>query len=170
MAGRANGTFQHRRDQAQSTLTQTRRQFLQVYETERSDGVASEKAVLVRVILPGQTVGDDPLDEITGLAKTAGARIVSGLVQRRETPDVTTYLGKGKVEELKALVEHHDADVVIFDNDLAPSQTRNLEKASRRQGARPHRADPRHLRHQRQDRTKPAWPSSWPSSNTRCRG
>jgi GTP-binding protein HflX len=100
-----------------------------VYETERSEGVAREKAVLVRVILPGQVVGDDPLEEITGLVKTAGARIVSGMVQRRETPDVTTYLGKGKVEELKGVVGHHDADVVIFDNDLAPSQTRNLERA-----------------------------------------
>ncbi len=99
-----------------------------MYETERSDGVASEKAILVRVILPNQTEGDDPLDEITGLAKTAGARVVSGLIQRRDTPDVTAYLGKGKVEELKTLVEHHEADVVIFDNDLAPSQTRNLEK------------------------------------------
>jgi len=100
-----------------------------VYETERIDGVAREKAVLVRVILQGQFVGDDPLDEITGLAKTAGARIVAGLTQRRETPDVTTYLGKGKVEELKSAVVGFDADVVIFDNDLAPSQTRNLEKA-----------------------------------------
>jgi GTP-binding protein HflX len=99
-----------------------------VYETERSDGVASEKAVLVRVILDGQSAGDDPLDEITGLAETAGTRIVSGMVQRREKPDVTAYLGKGKIEELKSVVEHHDADVVIFDNDLAPSQTRNLEQ------------------------------------------
>src|SRR5262245_36239019 len=100
-----------------------------VYEIQRSDGVASEKAILVRVILPGQTVGDDPLDEITGLAETAGARVVSGLLQRRETPDVTAYLGKGKIEELTSVVKHHDADVVIFDNDLAPSQTRNLERA-----------------------------------------
>lgn len=100
-----------------------------MYETERSDGVASEKAILVRVILPGQIVGDDPLDEISGLAETAGARVVSGLIQRRERPDVTAYLGKGKIEELKAVAEHHDADVVIFDNDLAPSQTRNLEQA-----------------------------------------
>jgi GTP-binding protein HflX len=100
-----------------------------VYETERSEGIASEKAVLVRVILPGQVEGDEPLDEITGLAKTAGARILTGLVQRREAPDVATYLGKGKVQELKTLVEDRDADVVIFDNDLAPGQTRNLEKA-----------------------------------------
>src|SRR5205814_7751703 len=93
-----------------------------VYETERIDGVASEKAVLVRVILPGQTVGDDPLDEITGLAETAGARVVSGMIQRRETPDVTAYLGKGKIEELKNAVAHRDADVVIFDNDLGSCQ------------------------------------------------
>jgi GTP-binding protein HflX len=99
-----------------------------VYEVQRADGVASEKAILVRVILPDQTAGDDPLDELTGLAKTAGTRIVSGLTQRREVPDVATYLGKGKVQELKALVEHHDADVVIFDNDLHPGQTRNLEQ------------------------------------------
>lgn len=99
-----------------------------MYELERGSGVASEKAVVVRVILPGQYEGDDPLDEISGLAKTAGARVVSGLVQRRETPDVATYLGKGKVEELKNLVEHHEADVILFDNDLNPAQTRNLEK------------------------------------------
>jgi GTP-binding protein HflX len=100
-----------------------------VYEIERAEGVAREKAILVRVILPDQIVGEDPLEEITGLAKTAGARIASGLLQRRETPDVATFLGKGKVQELKALAEHHDADVVIFDNDLNPAQTRNLEQA-----------------------------------------
>ena len=99
-----------------------------MYEVQRADGVASEKAILVRVILPDRTAGDDPLDELTGLAKTAGTRIVSGLTQRREVPDVATYLGKGKVKELKSLVEHHDADVVIFDNDLHPGQTRNLEQ------------------------------------------
>jgi GTP-binding protein HflX len=100
-----------------------------VYEVERAEGVAREKAILVRVILPEQIVGEDPLEEITGLAKTAGARIASGLLQRRETPDVATFLGKGKVQELKTLAEHHDADVVIFDNDLNPGQTRNLEQA-----------------------------------------
>lgn len=100
-----------------------------MHELERSSGVAKEKAILVRVILPGQYEGEDPLDEITGLAKTAGTRIASGLTQRRDKPDVATYLGKGKVEELKNLVAHHEADLVIFDNDLHPGQTRNLEKA-----------------------------------------
>ncbi|MEX2174277.1 MAG: GTPase HflX [Pirellulaceae bacterium] len=97
-------------------------------EVQRAEGVAKEKAILARVLFPDQNPGEDPLDEITGLAKTAGARVASGLVQRREKPDVATFLGKGKVLELKALVEHHDADVVIFDNDLNPGQTRNLEK------------------------------------------
>ena len=81
------------------------------------------------------------------MAEAAGARVVGQLVQRREAPDKTTYLGKGKVEELKTLAAGADADVVIFDNDLSPAQIRNLEKAIGREGARPHRADSGHLRH-----------------------
>jgi GTP-binding protein HflX len=100
-----------------------------VYDTERSQSVAREKTVLVRVVLPEHPHEDEPLDELSGLATTAGARIVGQMVQRRERPDASTYLGSGKVEELKTLVEHHDADVVIFDNDLSPGQARNLEKA-----------------------------------------
>jgi GTP-binding protein HflX len=100
-----------------------------VYELERDNSVASEAAVLVRVILPNQSFDDDPLDELMGLAVTAGASVVSGVTQRREAPDVSTYLGKGKVDEVKQLVDKHAADVVIFDNDLSPGQTRNLEKA-----------------------------------------
>ncbi len=100
-----------------------------MYEIEREKSVASEAAVLVRVILPNQSFDDDPLDELTGLAITSGAKVVSGVTQRREAPDVSTYLGKGKVDEVKLLVDTHSADVVIFDNDLSPGQTRNLEKA-----------------------------------------
>jgi GTP-binding protein HflX len=100
-----------------------------VYETSRADGVAREAALLVGVLLDGRSAGGDPLDELRGLASTAGARVVGELVQRREVPDKTTYLGKGKVEELRGLAEARDADVVLFDNDLAPAQTRNLEKA-----------------------------------------
>jgi GTP-binding protein HflX len=66
---------------------------------------------------------------LTGLAQTAGTEVRAGVVQRRESPDPKTYLGKGKVAELKMLAEMHEADLVIFDNDLSPSQTRNLEKA-----------------------------------------
>ena len=99
-----------------------------MYELDRFQGVAREKAILVRVLLPNQTFELDPLEELDGLASTAGALAVARLVQRRESPDVGSYLGKGKVEELKRLVEVHDADVVIFDNDLSPGQTRNLEQ------------------------------------------
>jgi GTP-binding protein HflX len=96
----------------------------------RSETVVSEAAVLVGVVLPKQQFPGDPLEELEGLAESAGAHIVGRLTQRREAPDKTTYLGKGKVEELRLLTESTDADVVIFDNDLTPAQTRNLEKAT----------------------------------------
>lgn len=100
-----------------------------MHDRQRSQAVNQEAAVLVRVILDGQeTDQDDPLQELSGLAETAGANVFGGLIQRREKPDNTFYIGSGKVEELKQLVEFHAADVVIFDNDLSPGQTRNLEK------------------------------------------
>lgn len=98
-------------------------------QRDRVQSVARELAVLVRVILPDETVGQDPLDELAGLAKTAGSTVVGSLTQRREKPDSTTYLGKGKVDELKQFVAQRKADVVIFDNELSAAQTRNLEKA-----------------------------------------
>jgi GTPase len=99
-----------------------------VEQRDRVQSVASELAILVRVILPDETVGTDPLDELAGLAKTAGSTVAGSLIQRREKPDSTTYLGKGKVEELKQFVASRKADVVIFDNELSAAQTRNLEK------------------------------------------
>jgi GTP-binding protein HflX len=100
-----------------------------VTELKRTDGVAREAAILVGVVLPDRRESADPLDELEGLATTAGARVVGQVVQRREVPDKTTYLGKGKVEELKQHAAALDADVVLFDNDLSPAQTRNLERA-----------------------------------------
>jgi GTPase len=88
-----------------------------------------EAAVLVRVVRPQDSFVENPLAELEGLAATAGTNIAGGLLQRREAPDAATYLGKGKVEELRRLVEAQQADVVIFDNDLSPGQTRNLEQA-----------------------------------------
>ncbi len=98
-------------------------------ERDRANSVVSETAVLARVILPDQLFNTDPLDELDGLATTAGTVVVGGLTQRRDKPDRTTCIGRGKVEELKTLLEETKADLVIFDNDLAPAQTRNLEKA-----------------------------------------
>lgn len=100
-----------------------------MHDLERGGSVAREKAVLVRVILPGQPEGDDPLDELAGLATTAGTKIVGRMTQRRDAPEAATYLGSGKVNDLKQLVEDQDADVVLLDNDLSPGQTRKLEKA-----------------------------------------
>jgi len=73
-------------------------------------------------------LGDDPCDEIRGLAETAGAAVVSELTQKRHDIHLATYIGSGKVQELADLVDSHDADVVIFDNALSPAQARNLEQ------------------------------------------
>ncbi|MDO4573859.1 MAG: GTPase HflX [Planctomycetia bacterium] len=98
-----------------------------------------ERSFLVGVILPRQTdeegresfwsVTEETLEELAGLAEAADTEVVGELVQRRNRPDPATYIGSGKVEELKGYVEKTGANVVIFDNDLAPGQTRNLEKA-----------------------------------------
>ncbi len=98
-------------------------------DPSRLDRAEPERAILVGVLLEPPVDPDRPLAELAGLAATAGTEVVAELVQRRDHPDQTTYLGKGKVQELTGLVEHHDADVVIFDNDLSPAQTRNLERA-----------------------------------------
>jgi len=96
----------------------------------RIQGVAHEAAVLVGVVLDGAPpVAGPVLEELEGLARAAGADVVGRLTQRRHAPDAATYMGKGKVEELNRLVDGESADVVVFDNDLSPGQTRNLEKA-----------------------------------------
>ena len=74
-------------------------------------------------------VGYNELHELRELAKSAGARIVGEVVQRRQRPDPATYIGKGKVEELRELVLEEGVDVVIFDDDLSPSQANNLEES-----------------------------------------
>ncbi len=99
-------------------------------EISRTESVASESVVLVSVLLNARTTAADPLVELEGLAEAAGTEVVGHLTQRRERPDSATYLGRGKVEELVAFVEMTKADAVVFDNDLSPGQTRNLEKAT----------------------------------------
>ena len=99
-----------------------------VHEHHRSQSVALERCVLARMIGPKDAFTENPLDEMKGLAESAGTQVFGGIYQRRDTPDPKTFIGKGKVAELRHLVEMHSADLVIFDNDLSPSQTRNLEK------------------------------------------
>ncbi len=98
-------------------------------ELNRADSVAKEAAVLVGVSLDRNELPEALLEELEGLADSAGTRVVGCLTQRRTTPDRATYVGKGKVVELQELVQATDADVVVFDNDLSPAQTRNLERA-----------------------------------------
>jgi len=93
--------------------------------------VHRERAFLVSVALPERPwISSDPLEELYGLATTAGAVVVGSVVQRRQTIIPATYIGKGKLSELQQQVKASDADVVIFDNDLSPAQVRNLEKAT----------------------------------------
>jgi GTPase len=93
--------------------------------------VHRERAFLVSVALPQRPwISSDPLEELNGLATTAGALIVGSLTQRRQTIIPATYIGKGKLSELQQQVKAADADVIIFDNDLSPAQVRNLEKAT----------------------------------------
>lgn len=96
--------------------------------TTRTTSVANERAILVGVYMPGQGRGDDPLAELAGLADAANVDPVGSLLQRRINPDPAYCLGSGKLDELEGLVQALDAQVVLFDLDLAPGQTRNLEK------------------------------------------
>jgi GTP-binding protein HflX len=90
-----------------------------------------ERIVLVGVTLPGHTdeETDASLDELSLLIDTAGADEAGRLVQRRDAPDNTWFIGKGKVDELREMCLAVDADTVVFDNELKPSQQFNLEKA-----------------------------------------
>jgi GTP-binding protein HflX len=90
-----------------------------------------ETAILVGVQTPNMTADElrEGLDELELLADTAGADAAARITQSLPSVKSTTFVGKGKVEEIKALVERHEADVVLFDDDLTPVQVRNLQKA-----------------------------------------
>jgi GTPase len=91
-----------------------------------------ERAFLVAVQLKSRHEGidaEDSLDELALLAHTAGAEVVGRTIQRLDSPNSATYIGKGKVEEVIAERETTDYSMVVFDDELSPSQQRNLEKA-----------------------------------------
>lgn len=89
-----------------------------------------EKIVIVGVTLPSGSDArtEASLDELAQLVDTAGADAVARITQRKDHPDAALYLGKGKVDELRELCLAVDADTVVFDNELAPSQQYNLER------------------------------------------
>lgn len=94
------------------------------------DRTIREKIVLVGVTFPGETDEDTEasMAELALLVDTAGADVVAEIVQRRDSPDPTWFIGKGKAEELLQLCLAVDADTVVFDNELAPAQQYQLEK------------------------------------------
>ena len=89
-----------------------------------------EKIVLVGVTIPPETDDETQqhLDELALLVDTAGADEAARVVQRRDHPDPATFVGKGKAQELRTISESVDADTVVFDDELSPAQSRNLEK------------------------------------------
>jgi len=90
----------------------------------------TEYAVLIGIIGPGQ--GEDEvneyLDELAFLAETAGAVPLGRFVQKLDAPNPRTFLGSGKMEQVEAFVSDNEIDIVIFDDELSPSQLRNIEK------------------------------------------
>ncbi|MFZ9442658.1 MAG: GTPase HflX [Ilumatobacteraceae bacterium] len=94
-----------------------------------------ERSVREKIVIVGVTLDDHTdeeteasLDELALLIDTAGADVAGRLMQRRDTPDHTWFVGKGKAEELRELCLAVDADTVVFDNELSPGQQYNLEK------------------------------------------
>ena len=89
----------------------------------------SEKAVLVGLITQtqGEAKAKEYLDELAFLAETAGAETVKTFLQRADFPNSRTYVGKGKLEEIKAFVEDNGVELVIFDDDLSAKQVQNIE-------------------------------------------
>ena len=95
------------------------------YENKQS----AEKAVLVSVDT-GEFDAEVSIDELAELASTAGAEVLAKIIQKRERPEAATFVGMGKLFEIVSICKHYEADLLIFDSELSPSQQRNLETAS----------------------------------------
>jgi len=106
------------------------RQRRRLTATEIDLSVVRQRALLVGTDATSSSVeeAEASLAELALLTDTAGADPVESVLQRRTRPDPATYIGSGKVDELRALGDALDADVVIFDDELSPAQQRNLEK------------------------------------------
>lgn len=102
-----------------------------MHETQDTTTTSPTRAFLVGVKLKDELQSDaeSSLEELRRLAETAGMEVMAEIIQPRETPDPAYFIGRGKLEELEAIVSELKVEAVIFDNDLTPAQTRNLEKA-----------------------------------------
>ncbi|MGZ4466109.1 MAG: HflX-like GTP-binding protein, partial [Nocardioides sp.] len=87
-----------------------------------------ERVVLVGVWTSGSVAdAENSMAELALLAETAGSEVLEAIYQRRQTPDPATYVGRGKVDGIREIVQATGADTVVSDGELAPSQLRNLE-------------------------------------------
>ena len=109
----------------------------------------SEKAVLVGLITPQQneTKANEYLDELAFLADTAGAVTQKRFLQRVDSPNSRTFVGKGKLEEIRQYIEDNGIGLAIFDDDLSSKQVVNLERELKVK----HEPHPRHIRKARPD-------------------
>ena len=89
-----------------------------------------ERAVLVGIINQNQSDAQtkEYLDELEFLVKTAGAETIKSFTQKIDKPNPKTFVGSGKIEDIRKFVDENDIDIVIFDDELSPSQLRNIEK------------------------------------------
>jgi GTP-binding protein HflX len=101
----------------------------ELYDTRAPN--SPSRAILIGVKLRNNLMheAEESLQELQQLAETAGIEVVYETIQSRNAPNPTYFIGEGKVEELKPLVEELDADAIIFDEELSPAQNRNLERA-----------------------------------------
>jgi GTP-binding protein HflX len=103
-------------------------------EQSETNGNIVEKAILVGIKtqetrdIKGVSEADISMVELKELAQSAGAQVVSKVMQKREGRDVAYFIGKGKVEELRLMVQSMEADLVVFDDEISPSQQRNIEE------------------------------------------
>src|SRR5260370_15736132 len=90
----------------------------------------SEKVIAVGVVLPDRSrrVAEEHLDELEKLIETAGGMVVTKILAKRDAPDAATWIGSGKAEEIRRLSEKEKVSLIVFDDELSPAQTRNLEK------------------------------------------
>ncbi|TVQ01928.1 MAG: GTPase HflX [Balneolaceae bacterium] len=102
-------------------------------EDIRKPSFEKERAVLVGIFGPElpRWLAEEYLNELALLSDTAGAVTVEKILQNRPHPDPTTYIGKGKLHELKQVVADKNADILIFDDDLTATQIRNIEKITK---------------------------------------
>ena len=135
MNGREDRGVQQADGELRPRRAERRRQAAQrVADHAPQEGVAIfrpvDKAVLVALHTADGSSHDvdASLDELEQLLDTAGGETVGRIVQRRHTPDVATFIGRGKVEDLKRLVSELGADTAVFDDELSPAQQRNLEE------------------------------------------